>query len=71
MRYDSKVICGLGELTLWKALESCQGLASVPLLDTDMDVVGLRTDVLVSSGKRVTLVCEGIWSENSLSPSDR
>ena len=59
MRYDFKVICGLGELTLWKALKSCQGLASVPLLNTDVNVVRLGSDVL-SGCKRVTLVREGV-----------
>ena len=50
---------GNGGLTFGKALKRCEGLASVTLLDTDVDVVGLRADVLVVS-KRVALVGEGI-----------
>lgn len=45
--------------TFGKALERSQGLATVPLLNTNMDVVRLGPDVLGGS-KRVSLVCEGI-----------
>ena len=47
-------------LTLGKTLQSSQRLTSVPLLDTDMNVVRLRPDVL-GAAKRVSLVCEGIY----------
>ena len=45
--------------TFGEALKRRQGLAAVPLLDTDMNVVRLRPDVL-GAAKRVSLVCEGI-----------
>ena len=46
--------------TFGEALKRRQGLAAVPLLDTDMNVVRLRPDVL-GAAKRVSLVCEGIY----------
>lgn len=52
---------GLGLLTFGEALESGQGLTSVPLLDTNVDVVGLGTDVLVCSSECLTLVSEGVY----------
>ena len=45
--------------TFGKALKCRQGLATVPLLNADMDVVRLRSNVL-GAAKRVSLVCEGI-----------
>ena len=47
-------------LTLGKTLQSSQRLTSVPLLDTDMNVVLLRPYVFGSS-KGVSFVCEGIY----------
>ena len=47
-------------LTLRQPLQSSQGLAPVSLLDTDMDVILLSPNVLVSVD-RVSLVCEGVW----------
>ena len=49
----------LWQRTFGEALECGQGLATVALLNTNVDIVGLGSDVLVG-GKRVTLVCEGI-----------
>ena len=51
--------CQPQQLTLGQALQSRQGLATVPLLHTDVDVVLLGPNFLCL-GKRVTLVCEGI-----------
>jgi hypothetical protein len=58
----------LGSLTLGEPLQCGQGLSSVPLLNTDMDVIRLRADVLVSS--KVTLVCKGICSPLSQFPDE-
>ncbi len=52
---------GLGVLTFREALQSGQGLTSVPLLDANVDVVGLGTDVLVCSSECLTLVSEGVY----------
>lgn len=55
----------IARLTVWwwrtfrEALQCGQGLAAVPLLDTDVDVVLLGSNVL-GVVKRVSLVCEGI-----------
>ena len=49
----------IGELTLGQALQSRQSLTTVPLLDTDVDVILLGPNFLCL-GERVTLVCEGI-----------
>jgi hypothetical protein len=53
---------GMGEHaihTLWQALQSSQSLPSIPLLDTDMEVIGLRPNVL-SISERIAFVCKGI-----------
>lgn len=44
--------------TLGQSLQGGQGLATVALLDTNVDVVLLRSNVLGST--EVALVCEGI-----------
>ena len=46
-------------LTLGQALQSSQSLPTVPLLDTDVDVVLLGPN-LFSVFERVSLVCEGV-----------
>ena len=46
-------------LTLGQTLQSGQSLPSISLLDTDVDVILLRTDVFTAS-KRVSLVCKGV-----------
>ena len=56
---EAEVAERCGARTFGKALERGQGLATVALLNTNVDIVGLGSDVLVG-GKRVTLVCEGI-----------
>ena len=56
---EAEVAERCGARTFGKALERGQGLATVALLDTDVDIVRLRPDVLGGS-KRVSLVCEGI-----------
>lgn len=48
-------------LTLRQTLQSCQSLPSIPLLDTDMDVIGLRSYVLGTS-KRIAFICKGIYT---------
>ena len=50
----------IGELTLGQALQSRQSLTTVPLLDTDMDVILLRPNVVLSV-ERVSLVGEGVY----------
>ena len=47
-------------LTLGQALQSSQSLPTVPLLDTDVDVVLLGPN-LFSVFERVSLVCEGVY----------
>ena len=47
------------QLTLWEALKSRQGLTSVPLLDTDVNVVRLGSNVVIGC-KRVALGREGV-----------
>jgi len=44
-----------------ETLQSSQSLATVPLLDTDVDIILLRPYVLRGS-KRASFVCEGIES---------
>lgn len=51
---------GMNVLTLGKTLESSQRLTSVPLLDTDVDVILLRPYVF-GGAKGVSFVCEGIY----------
>jgi len=51
----------LGIIFFGQALEGCESLASVPLLDTDVDIVLLRSDV-GTAAERVSLVCEGVES---------
>ncbi len=46
-------------LTFGQALQSRQSLASVPLLDTDVDIILLGPNLVISV-ERVTLVCEGV-----------
>lgn len=45
--------------TLGQSLQGGQGLTTVALLDTNVDVILLRSDVL--GGTEVTLVCEGVY----------
>jgi hypothetical protein len=47
-------------LTFGQALQGGQGLSPIPLLNTNVDVVRLRSDVLVVS-ERISLVCKGIY----------
>jgi hypothetical protein len=46
-------------LTLGQTLQSGQGLPSVSLLDANVDVILLRTNVFTAS-KRVSLICKGV-----------
>ena len=46
-------------LTLGQALQGRQRLTTVPLLDTDVDVVLLRPNLLVRV-EWISLVCEGV-----------
>ena len=48
----------LWQRTFGEALECGQGLATVALLNTNMDIILLRSNVL--GGPEVTLVCEGV-----------
>jgi len=49
----------LGIILLRQALERGQGLAAIPLLNTNMDVIRLRSDVLAVS-ERISFLCKGI-----------
>jgi hypothetical protein len=51
----------LALLTFGQALQSGQGLSPIPLLDANVDVVCLRSNVLAVS-ERISLVCKGIYS---------
>lgn len=51
----------LSIVLLGQALQRREGLASVPLLNADVDVVLLRANVCARA-KRVSLVCEGVES---------
>lgn len=51
-----------GGRTFGETLERGERLPAVPLLNTDVDVIGLGSDVLVVS-EWVALVGEGIWME--------
>jgi len=42
-----------------QALQGGQGLSPIPLLDTNVDIVRLRSNVLAVS-ERISLVCKGI-----------
>jgi hypothetical protein len=52
-------------LTFGQALQGGQGLSPIPLLDTNVDIVRLRSNVLAVS-ERISLVCKGIYSEGQI-----
>lgn len=56
-------------LTLGQSLQGCQGLTTVPLLNTDMDVIGLRPNVVATGVERISFVCEGVCGERGKSAS--
>ncbi len=57
------------QLTLGQSLQGCQGLTTVPLLNTDVDVIGLRPNVVAAGVERISLVCEGVCGERGKSAS--
>jgi hypothetical protein len=60
-QYDSEVD-EADDDTLGETLQRGQRLPSVPLLDANVDVILLRTDVFAIS-ERVSLICERVCQE--------
>jgi hypothetical protein len=57
-------------LTLGQTLQSGQSLPSISLLNTDVDVILLRTNVFAAS-KRVSLICKGVCRRSSVFDVDK